>query len=456
MPPFEHWIREQRYSTYHSWTNLNFIVRESDHRWIGASKHLANLPGIVDHATGRLFHIFPGLFIIVVQFVLTEPAGRRLNDVLHREFQTIHEPDAGGGVVFHSPVEQKREAVTAARRQARQECIEWLRGVLPGSFAKTGDLDTFPTCDFVTLELGRPADVTAGPRSYLRCLDFDTDIDWWSCEALPGLLLRSPRGWNEDKLALTLAANYHQAFTDMQLEVYGGRTRTALSLSLDELDTTATIWALNALLRLYERNFSSLGERVANSVAKPSLAELISDIAALEVAVLQLSPDALILASEASNFCSAPQLFHHDVAVFVPVRPLWPLATVHNPAGSGWSRLKSLWKREPIAATAEGEPHLFEGVRLELVRRCERLQQTEVQVRQLIQAGSSLANARSQQRLAKTNVWLQRVVALLAAVSLTVSIVSLFVTCNTQHESQAARPAVVATPQVPTASPRLP
>ena len=56
----------------------------------------------------------------------------------------------------------------------------------PGAFAATGDPPQFPTCQFLTLELGQPGEWGSGPPgiNYLWVLDLESFPDMWESGAL--------------------------------------------------------------------------------------------------------------------------------------------------------------------------------------------------------------------------------------------------------------------------------
>ncbi len=417
LDPLDDWVEQQRWSTAGGASqHLNLVYPKED-RGSGGGPYSAHLPPGIDLADGTLFHLFPGLFVFVLQFHLGVSLGGQVDAALRREYRTRVERFAGGRR-YISPTHQRRDAVAELRRATARACIRWVCEALPGRFAVEGEPAAFPTCECLVLERTRPADPDRRSPSddYLDLLGLDRAIDAWRSADLPGLRLLLPGPLQEERFALVLAGKRLDVIGRERRRPDSGGARFDLNYRLRSVNPMLARWSLNALLHTYETEYGRIRESMARTVDRADLERSIAAVSSLEASLLRVSGDAVTVSAEMEEYLEQASPFNVDIPRFFPVHPFWSATrggkNMRTPLGR-LLRWLPLPRREP-----EPEQHLFESLRRWMQRRCSWLRRTEALARELVQAQGDVINAWAQHRLTTSNLRLQRAVLMLSVAAL--------------------------------------
>jgi hypothetical protein len=256
------WVRQLRETEYGGgWFNLGVICRTGEKRFVGIDR-TAPLPRNVEYATGEIFSVTSSMTCIVMGFLLDEEYSLRVDQALRRNYGTRLERRQRGYRI-HDPSSQKKTAVRAIRACTRELATNWFRAHLPGLFS-SGILDgEFPTCEFMTLRVGRPfpqrEEGAARPEEYLHILEIDHDWDAWAYRAAPGLKFAWPVLRDEENWFHAIVAARENDFSDDDTHIYGGTGRSSCTAYVDRcLKGLLSRWALLAVLSGFERHLNAI------------------------------------------------------------------------------------------------------------------------------------------------------------------------------------------------------
>jgi hypothetical protein len=261
------------------------------------------------------------------------------------------------------------------------------------------DETSFPRCEFVVFDKARPFErPPGGGIGYLWPLGMESGPDTYEGSTLPGVRLGLPSPFDEDRLALTLAANREELSSEENLQSYGGKDRPGISLWLyDDAEGLMSVWALNAMLRVYEPRLARLRDDVGEiDVRNPEAAG--EKVQRAQSQLIGLSTDLLPLTSELIDLCEKEKYFLELVPEFESL--------IEYP----WGRLK-----------------FGEVYREDLSRRAARARELEGELREVVMTVGSVVGAISQERASRANLRLQGRLTFLTwvLVALTVVLVAL-------------------------------
>jgi hypothetical protein len=228
------WLEQVRAHPYAgAWLRLGHVVRKEERqRFGGIDERVAELPEGVDYAYGHVRNLLPSLTVLTIQFVLDDHAAKSLEETARTTFETrVEERD--GVHHFVTAGNQKKEAAHKARAELRARCSGWFREHIPGLFSATEDEISFPRCEFVVFDKAKPFERSAGGENdYLWPLGVGHIPDAYEGSTLPGVRLGLTSPFDEDRLALTLAAKRDEMASEENFQSYGGKNRSGISLWL--------------------------------------------------------------------------------------------------------------------------------------------------------------------------------------------------------------------------------
>ena len=432
------WIQQHSLSLSSlGWKNLGIIARPTEKRFLGMYRP-APLPASVDFVRGSIDHLFPGCIAISLQFVLTDDAAVSLQRELSEERRTYSVPTRNGAS-FVTPFHQKSEACRKARSALRQACAGWFRQNLPGYFSAFSDAE-FPAAEFITLRKERPFERLPAKRwnSYVNAMGLGYQFDVWESPGLPGLRAVQAR---EDPSVLILAAKESE-FSDGESEErwqsYGGQNRHGFTNRLHHLGRTTTVWGLVALLRSWEGKLADSRNRLAN-VDLARAGKAAKQLEHRQRSFLGVSRDLVPLISDLKNFCEDRRWFHTEVYEFsyVPTpRPEVRKRTTFVSTVRG--RVVGFLRREQRETSRPPRPGLFENLRLGFLRRADRIQELEREVRDAASSQASVLSGLAQNRAAGTMIVLTVVLIVLTAVILFLTVVLVLDTANSSESAPSA------------------
>lgn len=154
--------------------------------------YASDLPRSVDRAEAVIEWVTASLTIVTVEFVLAPGASDKLNQSLSRDFSTgVFATRSDVTVVFPG-----RRRAWAARQELirlRTDCAAWMKRNLPGAFSRGALGGDIPSCQSMTLDLGKPLDRYA---DVFDPFQFSVGVDGideaWESPRMPGFRLRAP------------------------------------------------------------------------------------------------------------------------------------------------------------------------------------------------------------------------------------------------------------------------
>ncbi len=375
------WLERQRGHPYGgAWLNLGTVVKEGEEgRFIGSDCRVSELPAGVDFAFARVRNVLPSLTVLTMQFVLEDALAESLEKMVRRTYETYFET-RGDIQHFATVSNQKMETVRRTRAELRARCCRWFREHLPGLFSSEGEGTYFPTCEFVVFDAARPFERprSGGRIDYLWPLRMDHGMDAWEGPDLTGVRLGLPSPFDEEQMALTLAAKRDDLPSQEDLRGYGGRSRFGLANWLEGyVEGLMTVWSLHAMLRVYERRLATVRDGVGQlDVQEPEIAA--RNIQSAQARLIRTSTDLLPLTSELEDLCEEEQSF---------------------------SRLTP--KFESLIEYPWGRLNLSEVRREDLLRRTKRTREFDGELREVVMTGGSVVGTISQERSTRANLRLQ-------------------------------------------------
>jgi hypothetical protein len=395
------WSEQQRTHPYSgAWINLGQIVREGDKkRSIVSDERIAELPEGVMHAYAYVRSLLPSLTVLTVQFVLDDHGAESLEEAARDTFETrVEERD--GVRNFANVGNQKREAAHEARAELRIRCCDWFREHLPGLFSSGEGETSFPRCEFVVFDKARPFERLpgGGRKDYLWPLGMGGLPDVYEGSTLPGVRLGFPSPIDKDRLALVLAARRDEMPSDEYFRSYGGKYRSGMSLWLrEDSEGLMAVWALNAMLRAYERRLAELRDSIGEiDVQDPQGAA--EKVQRAQSRLVLLSTDLLPLTSEVIDLCEKEKYFMYLAPKF-----------------------------ESLVEYRSGRLEFAAVYREDLLRRANRASELEVELRQVVMTIGSVVGAISQERSSRRLNYLTWALVLLTVVLVGIGLITIWV-----------------------------
>jgi len=443
------WIQQHSQSLSSlGWKNLGIVARPTEKGVLGMYRP-APLPEPVDFVRGGIDHLFPGCLAISLQFVLTDYAAESVQRELTKVRQTYAVPTRNGAS-FISPFHQKSEGCRETRKGLRQSCADWFRENLPGYFSSIHGAE-FPAAEFMTLRKERPFERLPAKRwnSYLNAMGMGYQFDVWESPALPGV--RAVQG-RDDSTVLTFVAKeseFADGLSEEDWQSHGGRNRDGFTNRLQYLGRTTTVWGLEALLRSWEGQLADSRNRLA-TVELGRAGKAAKQIERRQRSFLGVSRDLVPLISDLKDFCEDRRWFHVEVYEFDHV-------PIQRPSGGKRETFVStvrhgvtaVLRRDRKGVSPPQRPRLFESLRVGFLRRAERIQELEREVRDTASSQASLLSGLVQNRAAGIMIFLTVVLITLTAVILFLTVVLVVDTPNSGSDSAPSSPSPRAAEIIP-------
>ena len=234
------------------WVDLGILVPKGDSRQVWFERREADLPASVSYAKMKVLSISPSIIGVVVCFAFDESFSGRFDEALRMD-RISYGVEVQGGIIFHSPENQKRESISGIRDEMSQLATTWFRSTLPGVFSGGLGDGRLPTCELVTLRATEPlpaAGQTTYPEDlYLNILGLGHDWNTWLDSRVPDLKF-STRVESESGPGFhsVLAIN-EQSWAKAAIAGYGSEPRGSLvNYATQFMPEVVSSWALWALL----------------------------------------------------------------------------------------------------------------------------------------------------------------------------------------------------------------
>lgn len=252
-------------------------VRVGGHSWIplgSIGRSLTPLrgdpPAGVKSVTLDLHIPLPSVFVLVAMFEFDDAMLAEPQRLLETEWATeLHDHDG-----LLSPQFRKRREIRLLRFNRKRECARWLANDLPlsGVFA-TSQVDggRYPATEWWTTRIAAPLAGESGvdPDDYLDAIRlFHRVPGQWISSELGGQRFDyadsdEPNVHDREvSYALLIAGREDELFEGDDLKFYGGvedgRVRATLNSMTTDVSCVTSVWALDRLHRLYERQIADL------------------------------------------------------------------------------------------------------------------------------------------------------------------------------------------------------
>jgi hypothetical protein len=353
----------------------------------------AELPEAVRAMNPQVFQPAPSYLVIVAVFVLEESVGEKLTAVLKADYEAEVE-SMGAGWTVTDPTERRTIEANRVRSSVLSDCCSFMTRHLPGFYASRGPVEgSFPSADLILLDETPLAVEEERPRnSFLESLGISGRwLDYVGVHE--GLLLRMPESGPSER-GLTFAACQQELLPSDDLENYGGRSPEGFVHRLHGLTELVGLWALTMLIADLDADLAEVRDLLGAEAGRSDEGQH-GRIRDFQRSVAVLMSDYLFSLRDWQSESGLKYLLG-DAAVFTP--------------------------REPRRLRAESlSKAMAESINADAARI---LDSIEI-LRDALQVQTALAAARSNERVAETNLTLQVVTIALAALALIAAIVSL-------------------------------
>lgn len=366
------------------WVNLGFIVNPEKYRPLSNAR-TAPLPTGIDAVHATILQPLPSTTILGCQCFLDKDASAALEAPFRETFATYAQ-DLGNGVTQFISVEHQRiQAVELIRAYLRAQCCEWLAGLFPGLFHSLGGANAIPTAELLMFteqhEFEHLRSPSEAKSTMLRVLDLDTVVDIWKSDELAGLYLKLENGSQGASGRAVLFGNVNHALADKDLAGYGETREDKVVHWCQYLDHSFGAWILELAAEKYVAELATVRDGYG-SLQFDAGATNVDNTKQLERAISRLARNAIPFAYELSQFCNSRGLFMHNIFEF---------ESVHK-----WEKVQR---------------RLFAESRERLMLLSDYIKDVEQQVRAIALQAGQIITAAANERVADTNLRLQRGIA---------------------------------------------
>lgn len=324
------WLSDVRQGRLAGWKSLGPVFPPDDAHFM--RERTASLPEGVRVSLPILISVTPSVTALVAAFLLSDESADKLNAPLNASYSTrtlrdprFHRWDVvryllGNGSVrfwrrIYDPDHFRRDAAKSSIRAMEQECIDWVRRYLPGTFSSL-DAVSFPTAIlFVTEEIPPLTEAARAIRAF-DALSINRDYDAWDSTDWPGGRLVLPRSWDDEGSRLVFACRRRDAFPDQPGDSES-RSNLRIAQRADEhVRGLLSRWALTCMLDHYHQTLAALRDRAAGKgTSRP-----VHDLKKLRSLTRKVLFDIGTSAQEVEEFVEAGRVYRHDIMEMQYVR----------------------------------------------------------------------------------------------------------------------------------------
>ena len=314
------WIQNTRqFSSGGSVFYLGTIRSVDDERPWPIPHRTIPLPKFVDRALGRIYSLTPSLTCIVVCFEFEESTRRRLDEALRKQRQTFVRHLSRG----YQPVDpfwQKTEEVRQIRDEYRNATANWFHENLPGVFSSGLLGGRLPTCELITLRKVEPfpdpmAEGVSRPE-YLRILDLMISISAWRSTETPGLKFSFGHSGLRPESELTFAVRETDIDSTELLDRYGGLPGLVTYVDDKHQEMIAKL-AVEPLLNGYSKGLNELRDSVTTGIRQRTRRRPFQTLQSL-VDNPAYDVDIAAVTADLKSYTGEPSRFWRDLSVFAP------------------------------------------------------------------------------------------------------------------------------------------
>lgn len=317
------WMSDAREGRGAGWTSLGLVSPPKNPHLM--RERTAPLPEGVTAALPVLMSVTPSVTAFVIAFLMEDDTADLLDEPLRASFSTAARRDPlfrpwhvvryvfrNGSVRFghsiHHPDMIRRDRVKSSMRELERECVNWVRGHLPGAFAALAGA-SLPTATLFVTEQVQPLTEEAREIRAFDGLAIDRDYDAWESDEWPRARLVLPRSWDGEGSRLVFACRRRNAFPDQPGYPDPNSNWTIAQRADDLVRGLLSRWSLTCLLDGYHERLSALRDRTARDGGyRP-----VHDLKQLRSLARTALYDITACAQEIEEFVESDSAYRHGV-----------------------------------------------------------------------------------------------------------------------------------------------
>lgn len=317
------WMSDVRQGRTAGWTNLGIVSQPSSSDFM--SERVAPLPRGIRSCRPILMSLTPSVTALVVAFFMDDESADQLNDPLRANYSTLVTRDPlfrrfdviryilqskhpRLGQHIHRPDNLRHAAVRSRIAAMQDECVNWVRRHLPGTFHSLRTVP-FPTALLFVTEKTLPLTEAAGLVRAFGPLCIDREYDAWDSSEWPAGRLVFPRSWDDEGAQLIFACRRHDAFPK-DAGYPDPTSNGTIAFRADEVVRgLLSRWAVLHMLNSFHMRLASLRDKTARERKYHPIRDLKRFRALARTALY----DILVAAQEVMEFVENDHAFRWEV-----------------------------------------------------------------------------------------------------------------------------------------------
>ncbi len=257
----------KRYHRGGAWMNLGLLIPNDAERQTFGRHREVPLPPNVEYAQAGIHSLSPSLTCIVVCFVFEENTSGILDDALRADYVT-YATRIRTGWRYHTPTNQKRDAIKQIRTDLSQLASTWFSQNLPGLFSSGLLEGELPTCELMitstALPFGPPDRSENRPLGYRWLLGIDQSFGIWEYKGDMDLRLSFPGGSEGDPQFHAILAMKESSLDDYIDSVPGIKSMQGFLYHLNlVVPNYLSVWAILPMLEGFTRHIREIRDSTA-------------------------------------------------------------------------------------------------------------------------------------------------------------------------------------------------
>lgn len=385
--------------------NLDPIVRGKKYLFHGVS---GPLPDGVAEIRLSIYQLIPSTTILICQFYLQGDPVSSVEAALKADYST-YSIKTGSSVSFIDVNRQKEEAVAVAREQNYEICQNWVKEHLPGYFSSDKSSFSIPTCDLITFKQYDPFAPEKQKKwglykSYIGILGLDSEYYLWGCDDLQGLCLQVDNPKDKFPNRITLTGKIDNILSNVDIKSYGQDLESQLMNWFRYLDHTLATWCIHVLAIDVEKQLL-ITRDLYGSVDISTPEKAIDSLFEIDHFYSFLQRNLVPFANDLKKYCNREHSFMHEIYEFKPIKD------------------------------RKYNCELFENYRKILIMRAAELISIETHINLTASRLGQIISTISNDKLARSNLKLQKQVAIM---SFTVLLLTIVQVCYLFKDNSAA------------------
>lgn len=278
-----------------------------------------------------------------------------------------------------------------------RKCADWVKEHIPGYFCSNNSSFCPLTCDLITFKQYEPFEAEKQNKwslykSYVGILDFDSEYHIWRTDDIHGLYLQVDNPRNKYPNCITLTGNIDNILSNTDTNAYGKDHESQILNWFRYLDKTFATWALHVLSLDIEKQLLKTRD-LYGSVDIHFSDKAVNRLFELDHTYSSLQRNLVAFANDLKNYCKREHTFMHDIFEFKPIKD------------------------------RKYNNELFGNVRQNLLMRSDELISIESQINSSASRLGQIITSMSNDKLARSNLKLQKQVAIISVLVLLLTIV---------------------------------